>query len=134
MSASKRRLAGRSTGDKHMRDAFEEAIDTILARFSPTSKQRTISWNTIKRLTILSVDYARYHFRARGFYVNPSTSGTKPMRFRSFKIRAIRNVNTEILRSLKLGGLQTKGSFTVRLDYECNKRFNRIGVSKLGFW
>ena len=97
-----------------MREAFEDAVDDLLQGFTKVSSQRTLSWKTIKRLTILAVDYAEYHFRARGFYVAPTTAGTKPMRFSSFKALAVPLVNLEVFNSLRSSGLDTRAKFRVR--------------------
>ncbi|KKL94720.1 hypothetical protein LCGC14_1861850 [marine sediment metagenome] len=113
MPDSKRALTGRTAKGLHMREAFEDAVNDIIDSFSRLSSKRILRWSQIKVLTIAAVDYAQYHFRARGFYVNPSTAGTKPMRFSSFKIRAVRNVRLQIFRALNTAGLETRAKFTV---------------------
>ena len=113
MPDSKRALTGRTAKGLHMREAFEDAVNDILDSFSRLSSRRVLRWSQIQALTIAAVNYARYHFRARGFYVMPSTFGTKPMRFSSFKIRAVRNVRLQIFRALNTAGLETRAKFTV---------------------
>lgn len=113
MPDSKRALIGRSAKALHMREAFEDAVNDILSSFSRLSSKRVLRWSQIMALTIAAVDYAAYHFRARGFYVSPSTFGTKPMRFSSFKIRAKKNVEIAIFKSLRTAGLETRARFSI---------------------
>ncbi len=104
-----------------MRIAFEDAVDKILARFSAAKSSWSISWDDIKSLTasFLAIssptgkDYSQYHFRSRGFYFQPTTPGTFPMRLSRFKPIAIRNVQNEIAKGLRISGLENQVVFSV---------------------
>ena len=92
------------TGD--MRRAFGKAIIRLMEKATVSfSGQISVTWEEIKDITISIVGYAEYHFRARGFYKNPTTANTRPMRFRSFKFHAVRLINRKIQTNLNLVGL-----------------------------
>lgn len=98
------------TGD--MRKAFRRAIVQLMEKATVSaSGEVSVTWEEIKAITISIVGYAEYHFRARGFYKNPFTANTRPMRFRSFKSYAVRIINRKIQTNLNLVGLEVK--FTV---------------------
>ncbi len=90
-----------------MRRSFKRAINVLMAQKQVVqARQITITWEEIKQIVIALTPYAEYHFRARGFYVSPSTKGTRPMRFRSFKRLAIKHVRREVNLALSSVGLE----------------------------
>ncbi len=90
-----------------MRKAFGRAIIQIMERAHVShSGQISVSWAEIKAIVIQYTFYAEYHFRARGFYKNPTTANTRPMRFRAFKYHAVRLITRKIQTNFALVGLE----------------------------
>ncbi len=100
-------------GDIHMREGFEDAVTDIINEFTPIGNTRVISWKQIETLTTNIVNYAQYHFRARGFYVKPSTPGTFPMRASRFLPLARKNIKTQIIKALSITGLEQRAESEV---------------------
>ena len=68
-----------------MRLGVAQGMRTVL-RELPHHRGRTlISWERFKAAVIAFVEYAKYHFKGRGFYVNPTTPSTFPMRLSRLK-------------------------------------------------
>lgn len=108
MSDSQRIQAGRTDKGIHMREAFEDVVNDILSTFSKTdnTNRTIITWDQIKTMTTSLVDYAEFHFKARGFYVEPSKPGTFPMRASRFLPLVRREIIKEIKKSLRNAGLE----------------------------
>ena len=68
-----------------MRKAVAQGMRAVL-RSLPFHKGKTvISWEAFKEAVIKFRDYAQYHFKGRGFYVNPTIPSTFPMRLSRMK-------------------------------------------------
>ncbi len=90
-----------------MRRSFARAL-SVLAQGATVSSSGEISitWEEIKEIVIALTHYSKYHFKARGFYANPTTANTRPMRFRAFKFHAVRLITRKIQAHLTLLGLE----------------------------
>lgn len=90
-----------------MRRSFGRAIQVLVNDAAVSNSGRiSITWEEIKEIVIALTPYSRYHFRARGFYANPTTPNTRPMRFRAFKFHAVRIITRKIKSNLTLVGLE----------------------------
>ncbi len=108
------RTIARLTGD--MRIAFEQGIKQILATKRHDGKT-VITWSEIM-VVVISLDthrnkYFQFHFRARGFYKNPTIKNTFPMRFSRFKPMAILAMNKHILTNLRKIRAENITEFTI---------------------
>ncbi len=101
----------RKTGK--MRRAFEQAVRNIINIKGTHTGKTIISWSEIRQAVISIVDYAKYHFGSRGFYVNPTTLDTFPMRLSRFRPLARVAMRRAILFELKKFGIQDRVTFTV---------------------
>ena len=68
-----------------MRKAVAQGMRKVLRGLPFHGGKTFFSWDTFKAAVISFVKYAKYHFRGRGFYVNPSTPSTFPMRLSRMK-------------------------------------------------
>lgn len=83
-----------------LREDFEKGVDNILATKNFVIGTSTIKWSEIKAAVEAINDYAQYHFKSRGFYKEPSTENTFPMRFPRFKSVAVPAIIKHIRKNL----------------------------------
>ena len=96
-----------------MRDAVFKAMRQIAAQTLRSNPIVEVTWDSIKERTISFLAYSEYHFKARGFYVNPTTPGTFPMRASRFNAIARPIIRKEISKWLKKSGLEERATFSV---------------------
>ena len=89
-----------------LRETFESALRQQINKLGRTGDRRVILWSSIRAAAETMLIYALYHFASKGFYVNPTTPGTYPMRLSRFKPIALRNIRTEIIRAIRNTGLE----------------------------
>lgn len=105
-----------------LRQAFALAIRIALADKIVHKGKTIVTWEEIKAATFAAIptgknagkDYSQYHYRSRGFYVNPTTPNTFPMRVSRFKPLALAAVRKHILEQIRLVGQQSTSEFSVR--------------------
>lgn len=96
-----------------LRRAFETAVRRIVNIIGSHTGKTVISWSELRQATEAALDYAKYHFDTRGFYVSPFTSGTFPMRLSRFKPMAQIAMRRSILFELKRFGISHRVRFKV---------------------
>ena len=103
-----------------LRQAFETAVRNIVNIKGSHTGKTVILWNEIKQATAAALsklvkgeEYSKHHFDTRGFYVNPFTSGTFPMRLSRFKPMAQASMRQSINFELKRFGIDERVRFTV---------------------
>lgn len=99
--------------DGPLRTAFEFGVRQALAQHIQHTGRTVITWEEIKGFVEAGLDYAQYHFRSRGFYVNPTTPNTFPMRVSRFKPLAVAAVKKHIALNLRNLGLESRTTFSV---------------------
>ena len=77
------KTVAKKSGD--MRRAVAAGMRQVLRKL-PFHRGRTVlSWEAFKEAVISFRDYAEFHFKGRGFYVNPTTPNTFHMRLSRLK-------------------------------------------------
>lgn len=99
--------------DGPLRTAFEFGVRQALAQHITHTGRTVITWSEIKGFVEAGLSYAQYHFKSRGFYVNPTTAGTFPMRSSRFKPLAVAAVRKHINLNLRNLGFETRTTFSV---------------------
>ena len=99
--------------DGPLRNAFEFGVRQAVAQHIRHTGRTVITWAEIKGFVEAGLSYAQYHFKSRGFYVNPTTPGTFPMRVSRFKAFAVPAVRKHIAQNLRNLGLESKSTFSV---------------------